>query len=155
MIVRPISLDAARSFVATHHRHNKPPLRVKFNIGLFVDDVMVGVCMVGRPVSRMLDDGMTAEVVRLCVLDDAPKGACSKLYRQAWRAWKEMGGTRIVTYTLQAESGASLRGAGWTPEAMLPGRTGAAWTNRAGREDQSVVREPKVRWALELTKDCP
>lgn len=148
MMVRPISLDAARSFIAAHHRHNKPPHRVKFNIGLFVEQVMVGVCMVGRPVARMLDDGLAAEVVRLCVTDDAPKGACSKLYRQAWRAWKEMGGTRIVTYTLQSESSASLRGAGWLPEAKLRARNGAAWTNREGREDQAVVREPKVRWVV-------
>lgn len=58
-------------------------------------------------------DGVTAEVLRVCVAEDAPKGACSQLYGACWRAWKAMGGKRLVTYTLETEDGASLRGAGW------------------------------------------
>lgn len=152
--VRPISLDVANAFVRQHHRHNKPVHRCKFNIGLFfnvptVDEPqLIGVAMIGRPLSRELDDNVTAEVVRLCTNRMAPLGACSKLYRAAWRAWSAMGGVRMVTYTLQSETGASLRGAGWLMEAKLRGRTGKAWCNRDGREDQAVVREPKIRWSI-------
>lgn len=154
MKVRPITFRAACSFIADHHRHNKPPAGHRFSIALFdvcdlfdVDEV-IGVVVVGRPVARHLDDGVTAEVTRLCVVDRAQKGACSMLYRAAWRAWKEMGGQKMVTYTLQSESGASLRGAGWIQDAKLSGATGAAWTNRVGREDQAVVRQAKYRWSV-------
>jgi hypothetical protein len=35
------------------------------------------------------------------------------LYSAAWRAAKAMGYSRIITYTLLSENGASLRAAGW------------------------------------------
>lgn len=35
------------------------------------------------------------------------------LYGAAWRAAKAMGYRRLITYTQEGESGASLRGAGW------------------------------------------
>jgi hypothetical protein len=152
MRVRPIALREACAFVNSHHRHNKPPQGHRFSIALWSENVLfgcetlVGVAVIGRPVARHLDDGITAEVTRLCVLDEAPLGSCSKLYGAAWRAWREMGGERIVTYTLQSESGASLRGAGWKRDAELDGNTGPAWTNRAGRAAQAVVAEAKVRW---------
>jgi hypothetical protein len=154
--VRPITLEQAQAFVLEHHRHNKPPHRCRFSMGLnLVDefglhggDQLVGVVMIGRPVARMLDDGVTAEVIRLCVNDRAPRGSYSKLYRAAWRAWAAMGGHAMITYTLQSECGSSLRGAGWIRDAELRGRTGMAWCNRDGRDDHDVVREPKVRWRV-------
>lgn len=154
--VRPVTLEQANAFIKAHHRHNKPAHRCRYSIGLFIAaaadffgaERLVAVVMVGRPLARMLDDGVTAEVVRLCTNDWAPPGACSKLYRAAWRAWAAMGGRRMVTYTLQAECGASLRGAGWVQSEKLRARTGLAWCNRSGREDQDVVRQPKIRWEI-------
>lgn len=155
MWITPITLRAAADFVARFHRHNKPPVGHKFSVGLvWVDPVLgiedlIGVGIAGRPVARHLDDGKTLEVTRLCVVDYAPKWACSMIYRALWRSWKEMGGKKMVTYTLQSESGASLRGAGWVREAELDGSNGSAWTNRAGREDQAVTRQAKVRWSVQ------
>lgn len=145
-VLRPLTLAAANAFVAEHHRHNKPARGCKFCLSAYVDGVLVGVCIVSRPVARALDDGLTVEVVRLCVKDGSPRNTCSYLYGAARRVWFVMGGLKVVTYTLQRESGASLRGAGWTEDAKLKARTGEAWTNREGRVDQEVVREPKVRW---------
>ena len=87
-----------------------------------------------------------AEVLRCCVRDGAPKGACSFLYACCWRAWRAMGGTRLVTYTLQSESGASLRGAGWKVVAELEPSDPKRWQNRPGREWQPVVGQAKFRW---------
>ena len=109
----PLSLREANEFVLNFHRHNKPTQGGKFAIGCLHDDRLVGVAIVGRPIARMLSDGWTAEVTRLCVAPNAPRNACSFLYGRCWRIWQQMGGTRMVTYTLQTESGASLRGAGW------------------------------------------
>jgi len=59
-----------------------------------------------------------------------------------------MGGQRLITYTLQAESGASLRGAGWKVVAEMAGDKGKAWQNRPGREWQAVVGQAKLRWEM-------
>lgn len=68
--------------------------------------------IVGRPVSRHFDDGWTAEVTRLCVLD-GHRNACSRLYGAAKRAAQAMGYKRVITYILASEPGTSLKGAGW------------------------------------------
>jgi hypothetical protein len=149
MKVVPISLSEANSFVLNFHRHNKPVQGAKFAIGVSDTDRLIGVAIVGRPVSRHLDDGVTAEVTRCCVLPDSPKGSCSFLYSRAWRVWSAMGGQKLVTYTLQSESGASLRGSGWRVVAQTQGAAeGKGWTTRPGREWQPVVGQAKFRWEM-------
>lgn len=107
---------------------------------------LVGVVIVGRPVAKNVDQESTAEVTRLCVAPDAPKNTCSFLYGAARRAWFTMGGARLITYTLTAESGASLRGAGWTASAVkVKHKAGKGWQSRE-REHQAVFDEQKLRW---------
>ena len=86
-----------------------------------VNGRLAGVAIVGRPVSRYLDDGLTLEVNRLCT--DGTKNACSFLYGAAARAAKVLGYHRIVTYILDTESGVSLRASGWRVRGA-GGRTG-------------------------------
>lgn len=62
MTVIPITYKEACDFIKKYHRHHKPPQGHKFSIGLQIDDRLVGVAVIGRPVSRILDDGLTAEV---------------------------------------------------------------------------------------------
>ena len=139
----PIHLKEANEFVFNFHRHNKPVVGAKFSIGCSDGDRLVGVAITGRPVALRKDDGVTAEVTRCCVLDDAPKGTCSFLYACSWRAWKAMGGKRIITYTLQEESGSSMRGVGWKILHEVPPST---WMNRPGREWQAVSGQQKFCW---------
>ena len=106
-----VPLSEANAFVAQHHRHHKPVTGHKFSIGCMKDGRLAGVAIVGRPVSRYLDDGLTLEVNRLCT--DGTPNACSFLYGAAWRAARALGYRKIVTYILDTESGASLRAAGW------------------------------------------
>jgi hypothetical protein len=61
-----IGLDEANAFVLANHRHHKPVVGHLFSLGASVGDQIVGVAIVGRPVSRFRDDGLTAEVTRLC-----------------------------------------------------------------------------------------
>lgn len=107
MELTPITLRQAQAFVNEHHRHNIAPRGHKFSIGLEKDGILIGVCIVGRPIARYSDDGKTAEVLRVCVLEGNPN-ANSKLYGAAVRACKAMGYTKIITYTLPEEGGASL-----------------------------------------------
>lgn len=146
MIAVPITLSEAKEFVSNFHRHNKAPQGGLFAVGASDGRALVGVAIVGRPVARMLDNGETAEVIRCCVIETAPKGACSFLYARCWQACKALGWRRLITYTLQTESGASLRGAGWKVVAELQARDAGGWANRPGREWQSVVGQSKLRW---------
>ena len=142
----PMTLRAANAFVSKYHRHNKVVQGCKFCLGAKVGDYMEAVAIVGRPVSRRLDDGFTAEVLRVCVRPPYQKNACSFLYGACWRVWREMGGHRILTYTLTTESGASMRAVGWTLAAEVEPPKGKGWLTREGREDQAVVRLKKYRW---------
>ena len=146
LVAVPIDLTEARAFVANFHRHNSAPAGGKFAVGVSDGGGLVGVAIVSRPVGRMLDDGHTVEVTRCCVKDDAPRNACSFLYGRCWAASKAMGYGRLVTYTLQSESGASLRGAGWRVVAELKPRNPVGWQNRPGRDWHPVVWQAKLRW---------
>jgi hypothetical protein len=110
--LRPITRDDAFEFIRTHHRHHNVPVG-----GLWwqavhdVDGSICGVAVTGRPVARPLDDGLTAEVTRLCT--NGAANACSMLYAAARRVAVDKGFRRGLTYILASEDGASLRAAGW------------------------------------------
>jgi hypothetical protein len=150
MNVVPITLREANDFVQNFHRHNKRTSRDggKFAIGASDGERMFGVAIVGRPLARLLQDGYTAEVLRCCVVDDAPKGSCSFLYSRCWRVWSSMGGLKLVTYTLESEGGASLRGAGWRVVAQCKPRTGWSSSGRE-REWQPIYGQQKFRWEID------
>jgi hypothetical protein len=114
---------------------------MKYAIGVAEDDELVGVAMVGRPVARHYDDGFTLEVNRTCVADNI-RNANSLLYGAAWRAAKALGYRRLITYTQEGESGASLRGAGWRVVAELQPSPG--WSRpsrvRVGNGNDGIAR---------------
>ena len=65
--------------------------------------------------------------------------------RAACRAARALGYTRLITYTLPAEGGASLRAAGW----RLVGQRGGGNCNRARRprrDTPEALRVPKLVW---------
>ena len=117
----PVSFRSACAFVTEHHRHHKPPVGMKFCLGIADQSgQLVGVAIVGRPVARHYDNGRTLEVNRTCT--DGSRNANSALYGAAWRAAKALGYNRLITYTQEGESGASLRGAGWQVIGERPAR---------------------------------
>jgi len=140
-----ISLDEANAFVADIHRHHPPVVGHLFSIGAFAGERLVGVVIVGRPVARMRDDGLTAEVTRLCT--DGTRNACSFLYGRASRAAFALGFTRIGTYTLPEEGGASLRASGWT---LIGERGGGEWSSPS-RPRKSMKSPTTVKLLWETT----
>src|SRR5208283_4467922 len=100
MIIVPMTLAEANAFVEKHHRHHKPVPGAKFCVGAW-EDIIVGVAIVGRPVARMIDDGWTLEVNRVCT--DGTKNANSMLYGACRRVTFALGYCRLVTYTLSEE----------------------------------------------------
>jgi len=143
MNITPITYTEACRFVSEHHRHHKPPQGMKFAIAVSDDDRVVGVAIVGRPVSRNLDNGWTLEVTRCCT--DGTKNACSMLYGASWRVAKELGYKRVITYILQEESGTSLKAAGW----RLVGEAGGGnWNKKTRPRVDSDNQQMKLRWEV-------
>lgn len=125
--LQPVSYPEACEFIRKHHRHHLPPQGWKFGLAVNDGGKVVGVVTVGRPVSRMLDNGWTLELTRCCT--DGTKHTASKLYAAAWRATRALGYRRLITYTLVEESGVSLKAAGW----KVIGEAGGGSWNRAER----------------------
>jgi len=140
----PITLEEANAFVSQHHRHHKPTIGHKFSIAASEGEMVRGVAIVGRPVARGNDDGWTLEVSRCCT--DGVRNGCSMLYGAAWRATKALGFRRLITYTLPAEGGASLRAAGWT---LIGERGGGNWNTpaRPRIDTDAALRGQKLLWA--------
>lgn len=145
LALTPVSLATANEFVAKHHRHHKPVRRHKFSIGCSIGERLVGVAIVGRPVSRYLDDGQTLEVNRLCTTGET--NACSFLYAAAARAAMAMGYRKIITYILDTENGASLRAAGWSCAGLAGGK---CWTGIRKPKEQLYPAQMKYRYEKDL-----
>ncbi|OGB47761.1 MAG: hypothetical protein A3F76_08270 [Burkholderiales bacterium RIFCSPLOWO2_12_FULL_65_40] len=144
LTIVPCAVKDANALVDRLHRHHAPTVGGLFAVA--VEDehgVARGAAIVGRPVSRMLDDGWTCEVTR--VATDGCDNACSALYGAALRGAKAIGYTAILTYTLPSEGGASLRGAGWVLD--LGGEYGGGeWSVPSRERKPSAVPGVKHRW---------
>ena len=148
LTIQPMTIRRARAFVGAHHRHHKAPAGGLFAVGVAdADNCVRGVAIVGRPVARLLDDECTAEVTRVCT-DGAPN-ACSMLLGACARAARALGYHRLITYTLVAESGASLRGAGWRPTRTVPAQT---WSRPSRERADDHPTGQKIRWEATLAR---
>lgn len=141
----------AQAFIHSIHRHHSPKISDFFNLACADEEGVVrGVCTVGRPTSRWLQDGWTAEVNRLAT--DGTKNACSFLYGAAAKTAKAFGFRMIVTYTLVSESGSSLRAVGWE-RVEIKKNDGKYWKSRQSREGFDLPK--RVRWDKRLGPEPP
>jgi hypothetical protein len=141
----PVTLDEANAFVEKLHRHHRPVPGAKFCLAVANNDGIRGVCIVGRPVSRMLDDGWTLEVNRTCT--DGTKNANSMLYGAARRAAWAMGYRKLITYTLPEEGGFSLRAAGFT---LVGEAGGGKWSRESRPRVDTHPQQKKLKWEAEV-----
>jgi len=142
--VRPISLNAARSWIQEQHRHLRRPITGwLFGVEVLLDGQRVGVACAGRPAARMLQDGVTCEITRVAVLA-GQQNACSFAYGALRRAALALGYKRIVTYTLEHEPGTSLRAAGFIDDGPAGGGEADRPSRRRDPVEQSGV---KRRWS--------
>lgn len=131
LYITPITQKEANAFVKQHHRHHKPVTGSIFQIAAAIEQNIVGVAIIGRPVSRQLDNGYTLEVNRLCT--DGTYNACSILYSTSWRIAKNLGYTKLITYILITEKGTSLYASNWK---LIGEAGGRSWnTNTRPRID--------------------
>lgn len=131
--LRPIRRDDADPFIRAHHRHHNVPVGALWRHAAHDDDgVLVGVAVIGRPVAREIDDGLTVEVTRMCTLN-APN-ADSMLYAAARRAADAKGYRRGLTYILASEWNRFVDGSGEPCDHDADGarRIGGAGARAAG-----------------------
>lgn len=137
-----ITQRQAFAFIAEHHRHHKPPQGAIVCIAAMLGEKLIGVAVVGRPVSRMLQAKGALEVTRTCVLEGYPNAA-SWLLTRAKRAAQAIGAKSVVTYTLPSEGGASLKAAGFTNEGVAGG---GQWTKPSRPRKAHGNDQQKFRW---------
>lgn len=155
LVFTPITLTEAMAFVDQHHRHHKAPQGGLFAIAVSNGEEVLGVAIVGRPVARMVDDGWTAEVTRLCTVEGAPMGIASKLYARAAQVAQLMGYRRVISYILASETGVSLKAAGWRDVGLAGG---GSWSRplrpRVDKHpiEQKRLWESQERWLAQQVK---
>ena len=143
----------ARSFIARHHAHCRPPVIWRFHTGIYNGRTLLGVAVVGNPVARCYNGRGIVEVNRLCIRRDTAKplrwNAASKLYGWCAREAARQGWTKIITYTRADELGTSLRAAGWEQEGTVRGR---GWHSQRRERSNTNSWVDKVRWSKNLPR---
>jgi hypothetical protein len=175
LIIAPIFQEEAFAFISKYHRHHKEPVGSVFQIAVIDEDKntenvnpieteildlfgnkinkvkkvlnpkIVGVAVVGRPVARRSQDGVTLEVTRLCT--DGTKNACSILYSACWRAAKALGYRKLITYILNTEPGTSLKASGWK---LIGERGGGSWSVPSRPRSDKHPLQPKILFQIEI-----
>lgn len=144
------SLADSLRLVQCFHRHHGRVAGHKFSLICHTVNLLrtaeCGTAIVGRPVSRHLDDGRTLEVTRLAVSNGTPNAA-SKLLGAAAREARRRGYHKIITYTLESEPGTSLVAAGYVREYI--GR-GGSWNSPSRPRTDKHPTGAKVRWSRRL-----
>lgn len=146
---RPTTLSEAVYFVGVEHRHHKGATGHRWSLGCEANGELVGVAIVGRPVASKTDQYMVAEITRLAT--NGHRNACSFLYARATHIARLMGFKSIQTFTLESESGASIKALkelGW--KCLGPTKKGN-WKNREGRKDQ--LEEKTIKWECLLNQN--
>jgi hypothetical protein len=144
----PVTLKAARRFVALHHRHHRPPTGGLFAVGL--GDPLVAVAIVGVASARGFAPPTPVEVTRLCSTAPVEVNASSRLYAACAAAALAIGYQRVITYTRADEPGTSLRAANFRPTARVEPD---AWDRRRrlflpGLYAPSTDSVARVRWEI-------
>lgn len=144
----PITFKEAKAFVDMYHRHHVAPQGYKFAVAATDGDIILGVIIAGRPVSRYGDDGETLEVTRLCV-KKGYKNLCSLLYSKVSHIAKKMGYKSLITYTLHEENGKSLLASGFT---LIGNNRGGSWNSKGRRRIDKHPVTGKNIWSKCLVR---
>jgi hypothetical protein len=144
----PVTLPIANRYVEHLHRHHAPLPGgfAWFCVAAVAEGTIRGTAIAGRPTNRNNDDGQTVEVLRVAA--DGTPNVPSALLGACARAAKAIGAARIITYTLDSESGSSLRGAGWIREADGITSWWATGNSRPRAVNRPHMAQGKVRWSM-------
>lgn len=150
-----------------HYLQNPPPgcliaIGVTGAIaGLFRESVsddkgLLGLCLVGRPVARMLpQDGSVGEVTRMHLANGLPYGTASLVLRKAAEACSRRGMKKLIAYHDRTRhTGCIYRKAGFKKDGVTRSISASSkgWGSRAGRNQSAIDASftPKRRWSIDL-----
>lgn len=158
LVTIPIKFSEAEEFISRYHSHNEPPQGWKFGCSVANTAInqIVGVTTIGRPVARHYDDGKTLEITRNCIRDDLSrkyvKNASSKLYAAAWRATKNLGYEKLITYTIKnKEQATPLKATGF--EILEEKCGGGNWSSKSRKRNYEGPKGTKSSWIKRNIKD--
>ncbi|NMJ92706.1 hypothetical protein GLT81_00420 [Nanohaloarchaea archaeon] len=158
LIVVPIKFSEAEEFISRYHSHNDPPQGWKFGCSVANTAInqIIGVTTVGRPVARHYDNGKTLEITRNCVRDDLPKkytkNASSKLYATAWKAAKNLGYEKLITYTIKdKEQATPLKATGF--KILEEDCGGGTWNSECRSRNYTGPKDTKTSWIKRNIKE--
>ena len=147
---------------SSHYLQNAPP-GCLFAIGVRAmrpvlfedlpvpDGPLLGICLVGRPVSPKLpQDGSVGEVTRMFLEPGLPHGTASAVLRAAAAEGRARGMASLIAYHDRTRhTGCIYRKAGFAKDGVTsPPAVG--WGNRPGRRSASAGATSKRRWVLPL-----
>lgn len=140
----PMTVKAARAYVAEHHRHLGNCHGGLFAVAALAGDEVAGVAIAGHPARVWMGTG---RIVITRVATEGAPNACSMLYGAMCRAAKALGWREAWTYTLPHESGASLRAAGFRDMGLTRDEE---WHRPSRARAAMPIRAQKRRWMREL-----
>ena len=165
--VHPTGRDGANALISRWHRHCGPVVVAMDCLELREGARACGVGVLGKPLSAILDDGVTLEVRRTAT--DGTEHACSAVLGALARAARRRSVLRLVTYTREGESGSSLRGAGWWLDEnyhrdweiigtrlvhlILP-KPARSWSSPSRPRRVATLGAPRFRWWKLLPDAC-
>jgi hypothetical protein len=136
----PVTVKAARVLVKQWHRKLPDVQGGLFGALVLADGKPVGVGIAGNP-ARVWQDQRKIVISR--VATDETKNACSMLYGALCRAAKALGYHDAYTYTVDGESGVSLKAAGFKCLGMTDG---GEHDRPSRRRKPAVLPQRKYRW---------
>lgn len=142
----PVTVKAARKLVSEWHRKLPEVQGGLFASAVAVNENIVGVAIAGNPARVWQGTGrLVISRVATPGVAELPisKNACSMLYGSLCRAAKALGYREAWTYTVDGESGISLKAAGF----KCMGMTGDGEHSRKSRPRKAaVLPQRKYRW---------
>lgn len=155
--------DEHRAMLRDSHYIGNPPPGCLFCLGVRSEvkglagipvgaGPLLGVCLVGRPIARMLpQDGSIGEITRMVLLDGLPYGAASAVLLRAAEVARTRGMVALIAYHDRTRhTGCIYRKAGFRKGGATTPPTGSGWASRSGRRGQEQHGAPKRRWRLDL-----
>lgn len=145
VLLRPITVKAARAWVRATHRHLPDLQGGLFAVAIHSGSGLCGVAVAGNP-ARVWQG--TGRIVISRVSTDGAENGCSMLYGAICRAAKALGYCEAWTYTLPHEPGTSLRAAGFIDMGLADG---GEWDRPSRRRNAAVCPQQKRRWMRPLS----
>jgi hypothetical protein len=112
----------------------------------------LGLCLLGRPVARMLpQDGTWCEITRFVLVEGLPKGTASHVLRWVFDECRRRRIATVISYHDRTRhTGCIYRKAGMRKDGATTPTQGAAWGSRANRKSAALPPTPKRRWRIDL-----